>query len=268
MSDDTPTQRYPDGFPPAGGRPPSEPGQPDAAPTGPTQPLVPAESGQESLPPEPVPPAASPLADAPTERFASPDAYASVPPAVVPPAGTPPPGGHSSDDERRSRGLIIGLAIAGGVLLLALIALLIWLATSQAPVAEPTESPTPSTSASETPTPTPTPTETEEPPPPPPPPPADAIATFSASAEEVDCTAAGGTSVPLTFSWAATGNRLWFGVGTDDASANPFKEYPLNYTMDEVPYQCGQPGQQQRYTITVERTDGTHESKTLIIREI
>jgi hypothetical protein len=218
-----------------------------------------------------VPPAASPLADAPTERFASPDAYASVPPAVVPPAGTPPPGGHSSDDERRSRGLIIGLAIAGGVLLLALIALLIWLATSQTPVAEPTESPTPSASASESPspspTPTPTPTETEEPPPPPPPP-ADAIATFTASAEQVDCTAAGGTSVPLTFSWAATGNRLWFGVGTDDASANPYKEYPLNYTMDEVPYQCGQPGQQQRYTITVERTDGTHESKTLIIREI
>ena len=74
--------------------------------------------------------------------------------------------------------------------------------------------------------------------------------------------------MPLTFSWAATGNLLWFGVGTDDASANPYKEYPLNYTMDEVPYQCGQPGQQQRYTITVERTDGSHESKTIIIREI
>lgn len=272
MSDDTPTQRYPDGFPPPGGRPPGESGQPDAAPTGPTQPLVPAESGRESLPPEPAPPAASPLADAPTERFASPDAFAaaSVPPAVVPPAGTPPPGGRTSDDERRSRGLIIGLAIAGGVLLLALIALLIWLATSQQGPA-PTESSTPTATASETPsaspTPTPTPTETEEPPPPPPPP-ADAIATFTASAEQVDCTAAGGTSVPLTFSWAATGNRLWFGVGTDDASANPYKEYPLNYTMDEVPYQCGQPGQQQRYTITVERTDGTHESKTLIIREI
>jgi hypothetical protein len=272
MSDDTPTQRYPDGFPPPGGRPPGESGQPDAAPTGPTQPLVPAESGPESLPPEPAPPVASPLADAPTERFASPDAFAaaSVPPAVVPPAGTPPPGGRTSDDERRSRGLIIGLAIAGGVLLLALIALLIWLATSQQGPT-PTESSTPTATASETPpaspTPTPTPTETEEPPPPPPPP-ADAIATFTASAEQVDCTAAGGTSVPLTFSWAATGNRLWFGVGTDDASANPYKEYPLNYTMDEVPYQCGQPGQQQRYTITVERTDGTHESKTLIIREI
>jgi hypothetical protein len=219
-----------------------------------------------------VAPAASPLADAPTERFAAAGAgaAASVPPASVPPGGTPPPAGRTGDDERRSRGLIIGLAIAGGVLLLALIALLIWLATSQTPVAEPTESPTPSASASESPspspTPTPTPTETEEPPPPPPP--ADAIASFTASAEQVDCTAAGGTSVPLTFSWAATGNRLWFGVGTDDASAAPFAEYPLNYTMDEVPYQCGQPGLQQRYTITVERTDGSHESKTLIIREI
>jgi len=267
MSDDTPTQRYPDGFPPPGGRPPGESGQPDAAPTGPTQPLEAASS----LPPEPVPPVASPLADAPTERFAAPGAgaAASVPPASVPPGGTSPPVGRTGDDERRSRGLIIGLAIAGGVLLLALIALLIWLATSQAPVAEPTESPTPSASATETPTPspTPTPTETEEPPPPPPPP-ADAIASFTASAEQVDCTAAGGTSVPLTFSWAATGNRLWFGVGTDDASADPFKEYPLNYTMNDVSYQCGQPGLQQRYTITVERTDGSHESKTLIIREI
>ena len=267
MSDDTPTQRYPDGFPPPGGRPPGESGQPDAAPTGPTQPLETANS----LPPEPVPPVASPLADAPTERFAAPGAgaAASVPPASVPPGGTSPPVGRTGDDERRSRGLIIGLAIAGGVLLLALIALLIWLATSQAPVAEPTESPTPSASATETPTPspTPTPTETEEPPPPPPPP-ADAIASFTASAEQVDCTAAGGTSVPLTFSWAATGNRLWFGVGTDDASADPFKEYPLNYTMNDVSYQCGQPGLQQRYTITVERADGSHESKTLIIREI
>ena len=254
MSDDTPTQRYPDGFPPPGGRPPGEPEQPEP----------------------------SPLADAPTERFASPDAAptapvppaaAAMPPAAVPaapPTGTPPPPGPTTDEERRGRGLVIGLAIAAGVLLLALIALLIWLATAQNPAVVPTSSPTPSTTPSATPepspTPTPTPSQTEEPPPPPPP--ADAIANFTASTEQVDCTAAGGTSVPLTFSWAATGNRLWFGVGTDDASANPYSEYPLNYTMDDVSYQCGQPGQQQRYTITVERTDGSKESKTIIIREV
>lgn len=60
---------------------------------------------------------------------------------------------------------------------------------------------------------------------------------------------------------------MWFGVGTDDAKAEPFGEFPLNDTID-FDYQCGQPDLQQRYTITVERTDGSTQSQTIVIREI
>lgn len=254
MSDDTPTQRYPEGFPPPGGGP----GGPNNPEPGASQPSV------------------NPAAELPTERFDATPAAIGVPPSEtgLPHGDTVPPGAplaSGDDGGRRQRGLIIGLIVAAAVLLLTLIGVLIWLATSSgSPSAEPTETPTASGTPTETPTPTPTPTptETEEPPPPPPPPPADAISTFTASVEQADCTASGGDPVPLTFSWAASGARLWFGVGTDDAQANPFGEYPLNYTMNDVSYQCGQPGQQQRYTITVERNDGELESRTIIIREV
>jgi hypothetical protein len=251
MSDDTPTQRYPEGFPPPGGRP--------------------GEPGSEQTPHEP-----SPLADAPTERF---DAAGTVPPAAgtVPPAGaapaagTVPPAASDDDGRRKQRGVIIGLAIAAGVLLLALIGVLIWLAVSAgSPAVTPTGSPTPSDTPSESPEPSPTPTETETTPPPPPEP-ENVISNFTASTEQVDCTGQGGGSVPLVFSWATTGVTLWFGIGTDDANANPYSTFPLNYTTsdaDGIAYQCGQPGQQQRYTITVKRSDGTFQSQTIIIREV
>lgn len=242
MSDDTPTQRYPEGFPPPGGQQPG---------------------GQQQG------------ADAPTERFSAAGTQqpvGDVPPgATVPPAGTVPPTAATAsgdDGKRKQRGVIIGLAIAAGVLLLALIGLLIWLAVSSgSPTVAPTDSPTPSETPSESPEPSPTPTPTETETTPPPPPPADAIASYTASTEQVDCTASGGTPVPVTFSWAATGTMLWFGVGTDDAHADPYGDFPLNYTMD-FDYQCGQQGAQQRYTITVQRTDGTFESRTLVIREV
>ncbi|AYF96970.1 hypothetical protein D7I47_01005 [Protaetiibacter intestinalis] len=72
--------------------------------------------------------------------------------------------------------------------------------------------------------------------------------------------------MPVTFSWATTGETLWFGIGTDDARSDPYGEFPLNYTTD-IDYQCGQPGAQQRYTITVLRADGSTQSETIIIRE-
>jgi hypothetical protein len=74
------------------------------------------------------------------------------------------------------------------------------------------------------------------------------------------------SSVPVTFSWAATGQTLWFGVGTDNAKDAPYGEFPLNYTMD-FDYQCGQPDGQQKYTITVQATDGTLTSNTIVIME-
>ncbi len=278
MSDDTPTQRYPEGFPPPGGKQPGGTG-PDGTQPGADQP-GPAEP--------------SPLADAPTERFAAPtpapqpgpgpvhepatiplaDATpADVPPGAVPP-GTVPPAATPPEGESSKRGLIIALSVIAGVLLLALIGLLIWIAVgagSPNPAPTETETPSPTPTASETPsaspTPTPTPTETT---PPAPPAPADVITSFTASTQQVDCTGQTGSSVPLTFSWATTGTRLWFGVGTDDAKAAGIGEFPTTYTTtpeDGISYQCGMPDKQQRYTITVERPDGSLQSETIVIRE-
>jgi hypothetical protein len=72
--------------------------------------------------------------------------------------------------------------------------------------------------------------------------------------------------VTVTFSWAATGQTLWFGVGTDNAKLEPVDEFPLNYTLD-FDYQCGQSGGEQKYTITVEQAGGDLDSETIIIRE-
>lgn len=255
MSDDTPTQRYPEGFPPAGSNPPVPPAEP--TPTAPTAPdgLFPSAASEG-------------VADAPTERFAAP---ATIPPATaVPPAGppasaTPPTSGNGGNN----RGLIITLAVLAGVLLLALIGVLIWIAVAGgSPAPEPTatgsNTPSPTPTESESPTPTPTPTETTAPPP------ANVITSFTGSTSSVDCTGQGGGSVPIVFSWVTTGTNLWFGIGTDDAFENPYAKFPTTYTTtdaDGIAYQCGQPEQQQSYTITVQRSDGSFQSQTLIVKE-
>jgi len=225
--------------------------------------------------------------DTPTERFEQPDAPTEVmPPSPglpadgAPDAGLPPAGPPSGDavtgaaDGKSKRTIVILLSILGALLLAVLITLILLLTRGAAPV--PVTSPTPTASSPSptptvsNPTPTPTPTPTPDPPPPPPPdpppppPPPSPISAFTASDTTVDC--GGSSSVPVTFSWAAVGETLWFGVGTDNAKNEPFSEFPLNYTFD-FNYQCGQPGNQQKYTITVEASDGTVKSKTVIIKE-
>lgn len=230
MSDDTPTQRYPEGFPPG-------------------------------------------AADAPTERFTTP---AAMPGAPVPPPGGPAgPGLPPADDGRRQKRLVIALAVIGGVLLLAVIALLVWIASmgsgaepepttsTSSPPPTPSATPTPTPAESATPTPTPTQTETVAPPPPP----AGAIASFTASTNTVDCTASGGNPIPVAFSWDANGKQLWFGIGTTDAHAAPYDSYQLKDTQT-FDYQCNQSSGKQIYTVTVQKADDTFESKALTIREI
>lgn len=193
--------------------------------------------------------------DAPTEVFGGPP---------TPPAGTNPP----APGEGKSRRLVIILASIGGALLVAVLILLILLLTRGAPApvttpsASPTPTPTPTASETPTPSPTPTPTPTETTPPPPPPP-AGPITSYTASQTTVDCS---GDNPTVTFSWAATGQTLWFGVGTDNAKNAPYDTYPLNYTLDFT-YQCGQASGQQKYTITVESSTGDVTSKTIVIRE-
>lgn len=211
--------------------------------------------------------------DTPTQRFDQQPAE-DAPTELLPQTDAAPAeaGTVETPRERASRRTIIILASVGGALLIALIILLILLLTrGGSPAPAPTGSPTPTpTASSATPTPSPTPTLTPTPTPtptqtvaPPPPPPAPLISSYSASTTSVNCD--GQDSVAVTFSWAASGDTLWFGVGTTNAKNEPYSEFPLNYTMD-FDYQCGQSSGQQIYTITVQ--DGSDvESQTITIRE-
>lgn len=205
--------------------------------------------------------------DTPTQRFETPGEDA--PTEILAQPSATPPGAAPPDEAKKSKRLVIILASIGGALLLALIIVIVVLLTrggQPAPAPTPTSSsasptPTPTPTESESSTPTPTPTQTSEPTPPPTPP--SLITTFTTSTDSVDCD--GETSVPVTFSWAATGDTLWFGVGTENAKDEPFDEFPLNYTM-EFDYQCGQESGSQIYTITVQ-SGGDIESKTVVISE-
>jgi hypothetical protein len=253
MSDDTPTQRYPVGgepVPPAGGVPPAVPPQGDGVPPAadpvPTPATTPLADPMAATTPMP-----DPASDAPTERFVPPP-----PPPVV-------PAGAGSDDlpPKKGKGLLITLISIGAALLLALIILLIILFTrggEPTPTSSPSVS-SPSPTPSET-TPSPTPSETEAPPVVPGP----AIASYTAAPTTVDCTAGG--AQPVHFTWSTTGTTLWFGVGTNDASAEPFGTFPTTHEMD-FNYQCGQTGAQQRYTITVQGENGEKTSQTIVIQE-
>lgn len=261
MSDDPPTERYPDGFPLPGGTPQNNGADP-------------AATERFGLPEEP----------APTERMTAPGApatdpaphvplhpYGEAPTAALPPT-TPPPTqpGSAAAERRPQRRFIIALSIIGGLLLVALIALIVLLmqpgdGSAPAPTdtqsttpADPgaTESPEPTATATE---PAPTPTETM-----PPAPPENAIGAFIVDQATVDCS--GVSSVPLSFAWIADGTKAWFGVGTTDASAQPVSEVPLEAEFP-FDYQCGQPSGQQIYTLTVQTAAGAKEHATITIRE-
>ena len=177
-----------------------------------------------------------PSGDAPTQRLETP-----LPPEAA--------------EEGKSRKLILILGIIGGVLLIGVIVLLVLLLTQgggtpSAPTASPTATDTS----------TPTPTQTTDPPPPP----VGPIKSFTVDDDRVDCE--GVSSAPMRFVWETTGVTLWFGVGTDNAKSAPYDTFPLVYTLD-FDYQCGQPDGQQKYTITVEQSNGDLQSKTIIVKE-
>ncbi len=247
MSDDTPTQRYPEGFP-----------------------IPDGQAGQAPQTPQPG-------SDAPTERFDAtmqPDGTvqpaAAVPPAgTVPPASTPPSG---DGGERKQRGLLIGLGIAAGALLLALIGVLIWVAVSAgSPSPEPTasdsSSPSPTPTESESPTPTPTPTEstTPTPAPPAPDPAPEVIVSYTTSARSVDCTS--GNPVPVTFNWNTTGSSVNFAIGSEFADTAPYQTGLPAVGGITVDYQCGQASGEQVYSIAVFHNSDVIGRQTIVITE-
>ena len=208
--------------------------------------------------------------DTPTERFEPPTTpLPAVDGTTAAPATTP--------DEGQKRGMLIALIAIAAAILIALVVVIVVLVGNAG--RETTDAqPTPETSASESPTPeeseSPEPSDepSDEPStepsattaPPPPPPQSPSFATFSGP-NRADCPDTS-SSVAITWSWSSTNAvNAWFGIGTNNAKAEPFESVPTTatYTFN---YQCSEAS--QRYTVTLEDSAGRLTHKTVeIVRE-
>ncbi len=221
--------------------------------------------------------------DAPTRAFTQPfdhpGAVPPVPPApptaptqlIRPPAAAIPPSMTTAStgplaQEQSKRGLsgaAIAAIVLGAILLIALAILIVALLQRGAGPA-PTESPTPTPTATTTPTPTPTPTPTETPTPTPTETQEEAAPapTFTVFQAENTANCPDETSaVPIFWSWSIDGaSTVWFGIGTDDARAEPYEEVPSTATY-EFAYQCSE--ESQLYTVTAENADGLVTHRTV-----
>ena len=199
-----------------------------------------------------VPPAAQP-------RPSAQPAAAARPAPSVPPAGPTPP--------KNNRTLLYWLIGIGAVLLVAVIALLVWLfAGDGAGDAQPTATPTPSATPAETPTPIPTPEPTQTPTPTPEPtetPVTPTFATFSAPTS-ANCEE-GDDDAPLSFSWSSSDAvRAYLGVGTQNAAINPtVSDLPPTATYTDLDYDCSVAS--QVYTVTLEDELGSLASRSVTI---
>lgn len=173
------------------------------------------------------------------------------------------------------RGILIALIAVAAAILIALVVLIVVLVGNAGPS---DDQPVPEASASITESPSPTREETESPEPSdepltqpsapaaPPPPPAQSpsFATFT-SVDRATCPDTS-SSVAITWSWSSTDAvAAWFGIGTDNAKAEPFESVPTTatYTFN---YQCSEAS--QRYTVTLEDSAGRLTHKTVdIVRQ-
>lgn len=145
---------------------------------------------------------------------------------------------------------------------------------SRTPSATPSVTPT----ATDTPsaTPTPTPTETQAPPPPPPPPAQTTkVNSFNVSNTTVTCNtqAPNPSDYYISFSWSTSNvNQVYFGVNTNDASAAPLftnlppsgnsqDDFPAGYENFEYPCPTGS----VQYTITAVGPNGQKDSRSVTV---
>jgi cytoskeletal protein RodZ len=198
--------------------------------------------------------------DTPTQRFEQPTTP--LPQA----AGTV----ATDPAERQNRGMLIALiAIVAAVLVALIVVIVLLVGNANSNSAQPLPDNTASESAS------PEPTESESPEPsdepseepsaspstPPAPPQSPSFATFigPSVASCPDTTGA----VAITWSWSSTNAvNAWFGIGTNNAKAEPFESVPTTatYTFN---YQCSEAS--QRYTVTLEDSAGRLTHSTVII---
>ena len=180
------------------------------------------------------------------------------------------------EERQKSRTLMYILIGVGAALIIAIIVLLVFLFGGDrgTPTADPTPSSTPTATptASDTPTPTPTPTPTVEPVPdpeptqaPPPPPAPSDIVSYTVTKKTVDCSS--NNPVPITFNWNTTGESVSFGVGTDFADTQPYESGLPAVGGRTIDYQCGQSGNQQKYSIAVFHNGAVIARQTMIVKE-
>jgi hypothetical protein len=113
--------------------------------------------------------------------------------------------------------------------------------TSRTPSATPSVTPTTIDTPTPSATPAPTPTETQAPPPPPPPPPpADPIVSYTASTKDANC-ASPDDSVPITFNWNTTGQSVTFGTNTEIAEDGTYQSGLPPVGGITINYQCANP---------------------------
>lgn len=198
--------------------------------------------------------------DTPTERFTTPtEPLPEAKGTVVAPS-----------DEGQKRGMLIALLAIAGAILVALIVLIVVLlgdggADDAGPAPEFTTTESPSPTPTETESPEPSDEPSEEPSataaPPPPPPQSPSFATFSGP-NQAAC-ADTSSSVAITWSWSSSNaTGAWFGIGTQNAKAEPFESVPTTatYTFN---YQCSEAS--QIYTVTLEDSSGRLTHKTVTV---
>jgi cytoskeletal protein RodZ len=205
--------------------------------------------------------------ETPTERF--------EPPTAPLPQGA---GGEASavttETEGPDRRMLIALIAIAAAILVALVVLIVVLVGN---AGSNTAQPGPEITASESESPEPTPTETESPEPsvepstepsattaPPPPAQSPSFATFTGP-DRATCPDTS-SAVAITWTWSSTNAvNAWFGIGTNNAKAEPFESVPTTatYTFN---YQCSEAS--QRYTVTLEDSAGRLTHKTVeIVRQ-
>lgn len=207
--------------------------------------------------------------DTPTERFHPP----TTPLPATDTAAVGATATTAAAPGQQKRGVIIALIAIAGAILIALIVLIAVLVGNAGqndalpgPINTPSESPTPDETESPEPSVEPSDEPSESPsastaPPPPAPPQSPSFATFSGPSAAA-CPDES-SSLAITWSWSSTNAvNAWFGIGTNNAKAEPFESVPTTatYTFN---YQCSEAS--QRYTVTLEDSSGRLTHKTVVI---
>ncbi|MDQ2698401.1 MAG: hypothetical protein M3Y46_06375 [Actinomycetota bacterium] len=171
---------------------------------------------------------------------------------------------------KSNRTLFIVLLAVGGVLLLAVVAVLFLLlgrGLAGEPTAGQTDSPAPTVSATPSPTSTPTGNQADAPPP------EDTTPRFTSftAVTEVQCPNSG-DKPEIQFSWStANAVEVWYTSGHEDAVDGNYMQVPLSGTQDDLTdehlFECAH-RETGDYTLTLVGENGEHVSQYWTVRDL